>query len=203
MHSKIDTAMPYNTEAPSERVSRGDAECADGQRIAWSEPALIRNTNDELRVTSWLPDRPIQTGNQCHADASEYGMVGTEDVVGPASRTSAPAFVEPIRTWAPAQLLDDTLAAPLSIPSIGSASHLSGNCKPCAFFHTKGCESGVTCKFCHMCEAGEKKRREKAKQNFFKEMRRVRRVHTHVQNFVCELQSLGAWDNAIDGAALA
>ncbi|CAE7247412.1 unnamed protein product [Symbiodinium natans] len=45
--------------------------------------------------------------------------------------------------------------------SLGSAGHGTGTCKPCAFFHTKGCSSGKNCTFCHMCPPGEKKRRAK------------------------------------------
>jgi hypothetical protein len=47
-------------------------------------------------------------------------------------------------------------------PSIGSVRHNKSKCKPCAFFQTEGCESGINCLFCHLCEAGEKKRRKKA-----------------------------------------
>lgn len=45
--------------------------------------------------------------------------------------------------------------------SIGSLNHGVGACKPCAFVHTKGCQSGVDCTFCHLCPPGEKKRRSK------------------------------------------
>jgi hypothetical protein len=50
------------------------------------------------------------------------------------------------------------------LPSLGSALHSSGLCKPCAFLHTKGCENQTTCSFCHLCEPGEKKRRQKHKR---------------------------------------
>eukprot|EP00446_Apocalathium_sp_SHHI-4_P068738 CAMPEP_0177517432 /NCGR_PEP_ID=MMETSP0369-20130122/45970_1 /TAXON_ID=447022 ORGANISM="Scrippsiella hangoei-like, Strain SHHI-4" /NCGR_SAMPLE_ID=MMETSP0369 /ASSEMBLY_ACC=CAM_ASM_000364 /LENGTH=312 /DNA_ID=CAMNT_0018996435 /DNA_START=47 /DNA_END=983 /DNA_ORIENTATION=+ len=43
------------------------------------------------------------------------------------------------------------------IPTVGSAGHLWGVCKPCAFMHTKGCSNGIECKFCHLCFPGEKK----------------------------------------------
>lgn len=45
--------------------------------------------------------------------------------------------------------------------SVGSADHFRGKCRPCAFFHNRGCESGKNCKFCHLCPAGEKKRRQR------------------------------------------
>lgn len=51
-----------------------------------------------------------------------------------------------------------------SLPSRGSASHAVNKCKPCAFLHTdKGCSNGVECTFCHLCEQGEKKRRQAEK----------------------------------------
>jgi len=43
--------------------------------------------------------------------------------------------------------------------SQGSSAHGTGQCKPCAFFHTKGCQSGTACLFCHACPPGEKQRR--------------------------------------------
>lgn len=50
------------------------------------------------------------------------------------------------------------------LPTIGSVGHKSGTCKPCAFLHTKGCENGASCPFCHLCKPGEKKRRLKEKK---------------------------------------
>jgi len=47
----------------------------------------------------------------------------------------------------------------LELPSIGSLGHSTGACRPCAFLHTKGCSTGPACKFCHLCEPGERKRR--------------------------------------------
>merc|ERR1712048_727393 len=55
------------------------------------------------------------------------------------------------------------------LPTVGSSGHHVGNCKPCAFFYTKGCGSGVDCTFCHLCPPGEKKKRKNDK----KELRRA------------------------------
>lgn len=35
------------------------------------------------------------------------------------------------------------------LQSRGSALHFGGACKPCVFFHTKGCNNGPSCPFCH------------------------------------------------------
>merc|ERR1719215_1340219 len=50
-------------------------------------------------------------------------------------------------------------------PSVGSALHHKGECKPCAFFwKSVGCQSGKDCQFCHLCDADERKRRNKEKK---------------------------------------
>merc|ERR1711924_488299 len=49
------------------------------------------------------------------------------------------------------------------LPSMGSAWHFDGTCKPCAFFHKQGCAHGTQCPFCHVCGPEEKKKRQKQK----------------------------------------
>jgi hypothetical protein len=60
-----------------------------------------------------------------------------------------------------------------ALPSLGSVTHATGNCKPCAFLNTKGCANGADCTFCHLCERGEKKRRFKEKKAHFNALREV------------------------------
>jgi hypothetical protein len=59
--------------------------------------------------------------------------------------------------------LPELLQGPL--PSLGSAGHSLGTCKPCAFLYTKGCANGENCEFCHLCDAEEKKRRKAQKRH--------------------------------------
>jgi hypothetical protein len=63
------------------------------------------------------------------------------------------------------------------LPSVGSAGHGTGRCKPCAFLHTVGCENGVACPFCHLCEAGEKRNRRKQKIETRRSARKLRLAH--------------------------
>eukprot|EP00439_Symbiodinium_sp_Y106_P021606 s7082_g2.t1 len=65
---------------------------------------------------------------------------------------------------------ENLLGSP-ELPSVGSRDHRLGGCKPCAFL-VKGCQNGIMCKFCHLCDAGEKKRRQKAKKAAFKAVQR-------------------------------
>ena len=50
------------------------------------------------------------------------------------------------------------------LASVGSRLHDAGRCKPCAFFHTKGCTSAASCLFCHVCPAHEKQRRKRLRR---------------------------------------
>jgi len=75
------------------------------------------------------------------------------------------------------QVVDTVLEPELGTedcPTVGSLNHRFGTCRPCAFLHKQGCGNGVNCQFCHLCDAGEKKRRQKAKkmqlQNQMREM---------------------------------
>ncbi|CAE7642041.1 RE2 [Symbiodinium sp. CCMP2456] len=65
-------------------------------------------------------------------------------------------------------------------PSAGSRDHRVGGCKPCAFL-VKGCQNGIMCKFCHLCDAGEKKRRQKAKKAAFKAVQRPETISLYTK----------------------
>jgi len=62
------------------------------------------------------------------------------------------------------------------VPNVGSVGHEIGMCKPCAFVTTKGCDNGAECKFCHLCDPGEKKRRRKEKLQDRRSMRQAERA---------------------------
>lgn len=72
--------------------------------------------------------------------------------------------IPPPPAQAPALHLNDALL----LPSVGSEEHALGNCKPCAFVHAKGCIKGSDCVYCHLCDAGEKKRRMREKRQLLR-----------------------------------
>jgi len=57
------------------------------------------------------------------------------------------------------------------LPSLGSALHKVGSCKPCLFMHTtSGCPNGAFCDFCHLIHRKEKARPCKGKRDRCKKL---------------------------------
>jgi len=75
------------------------------------------------------------------------------------------------------------IAGDTSLPSVGSRFHDSGRCKPCAFFHTKGCVSGSACLFCHLCPPREVQRRKQLQRHLCQklqmQMRGLNKTNSH------------------------
>lgn len=72
---------------------------------------------------------------------------------------SVPNMLPPLSPMSPSlySMLMPTVG---SLPSIGSAMHGSGKCKPCAWFwKQRGCLNGQECGHCHICPDGEIKSR--------------------------------------------
>jgi hypothetical protein len=66
-------------------------------------------------------------------------------------------------------------ALPDSEPSAGSSHHRTGRCKPCAFYHTKGCQNAKACEFCHLCPPGEKQRRKRLQERMCEKLGQFQR----------------------------
>jgi hypothetical protein len=93
--------------------------------------------------------------------------------------------------------------------SIGSEKHMSGSCKPCAFFHlAEGCENGTQCEFCHRCPPREKQRRKRLRRRLLREhglqeQNRERRAFGHSrQNSTASTGTASTWDtgSTVDSA---
>jgi len=102
------------------------------------------------------------------AQAFEMSMAAAGmSVMPPYMQTPHDALPPPPRSMAPVAALEIRLSEAIAppelggpqLPSIGSMLHHQGGCRPCTFFHTRGCENKVDCKFCHLCGPGEKKKR--------------------------------------------
>ena len=97
--------------------------------------------------------------NPCAHSTTYYAVPAVQRAVVqhqvlPRSTQSAPKTTVPV----PPVILGSA-----ALPSIGSGGHATGECKPCVFFHKKGCATGRTCLFCHLCQPGERQRRKHEK----------------------------------------
>uniref|UniRef100_A0A7S0B6N3 C3H1-type domain-containing protein n=1 Tax=Pyrodinium bahamense TaxID=73915 RepID=A0A7S0B6N3_9DINO len=96
-----------------------------------------------------------------------------------------PAKVAIASVSVPVLRLDTAIAEPPlgspERPTIGSARHYLGICKPCAHaFKTHGCQNGVDCNFCHLCEPGELKKRRKERQVLQRSAQKLRPETLHL-----------------------
>merc|ERR1712117_399854 len=81
---------------------------------------------------------------------------------------------------------EQTLPRPLALAELvgpqphskGSILHFQNTCKPCAFFwKVVGCKYGTECEFCHLCDADERKRRNKEKRMAMHALQTGSRTH--------------------------
>lgn len=91
-------------------------------------------------------------------------LPGSVDALGSAKDADAVAGSPRGQVLRIAEALPEPEVVSAEVPTRGSAGHLFGACKPCAFVHTKGCGNGFDCPFCHLCMPDEIRRRKKAKR---------------------------------------
>eukprot|EP00929_Paragymnodinium_shiwhaense_P029347 TRINITY_DN16831_c0_g1_i2.p1 TRINITY_DN16831_c0_g1~~TRINITY_DN16831_c0_g1_i2.p1 ORF type:complete len:271 (+),score=50.45 TRINITY_DN16831_c0_g1_i2:75-887(+) len=131
----------------------------------YPEELMVRNTFLELvgedpadvprsqrrRARSAEPSRSSRQQQQTSISNVGVGAVGSNLAYGKQGAASASS------------------AGPDVLPSQGSVYHSLGMCRPCGFFWKRaGCGNGQDCKFCHMCDPLEKRRRHKAKKTMLK-----------------------------------
>lgn len=131
------------------------------ERLATDYPAGLALRNTFLEFPIERPDMLQLRRTQSAPASPKKAAVDDEAPVEAAAEASllqGPDMAVAARTQ-PCALVDG-----LNLPTIGSARHNLGQCKPCAFAWTSGCGNGYACVFCHLCEPGEKKRRQKEKR---------------------------------------
>jgi hypothetical protein len=106
-------------------------------------------------------NRPQVTENGSAASASSFPNSQRYDYDQPC--TTAPASRHVVSL---AQALANE-------PCIGSALHYEAGCKPCVFFHTKGCTRGTECQFCHLCEKDTIKKQRKERRDVMRKVARA------------------------------
>lgn len=158
------------------QVALGRSPSLDGffeERHTRSCPPSRQQSVERLLGPACEP-QPPREGLLARAGAAAAEVVAPERCSGlgeqdastsSSASTSEPSPAEGSGSQKQVLILGNVLKQPElgspELPTVGSAQHRLGGCKPCAFAHTKGCENGVNCAFCHLCQPGERKRRQR------------------------------------------
>jgi hypothetical protein len=131
--------------------------------------SALAETQGDSRIMPTVSSMPNFT--QCVAICSLPAAASMPNFAQYVSHESCETPVQlPRRVVSIAEALGGGLGGDQMVPteSVGSALHFEGGCKPCVFFHAKGCVSAAHCQFCHLCEAGAVKKRRKEKRDFMR-----------------------------------
>lgn len=166
------------------------AKVATPQTPGGSAQLAIASTMHTMTSVATVAPAKNDVSSDCSTeDTAEEQLAASKSELGAGS--SAPVLQL-------AGLLAKPQVAPLATPqsceaevpaSMGSAGHDIGLCKPCAFIFKGGCQNGINCKFCHRCDSGEKKRRQKEKASQLATLKQPQQHHP-------QLEWLGASVNA-------
>jgi len=165
-HTEEDLRLPISSYTPGGEVSRDHADEARRQvKVRRPLPPVAEEA--KVAYEYWKHDLPDVTKGPPAAagtKSASYAAVGNEP--GPyATDEGAISMVLKL-----AKALDDPLLGTPAMPTVGSAAHHLNKCSPCAFVYKEGCSNGAKCRFCHLCERGEKRRRKKEMKGFQRTM---------------------------------
>lgn len=129
-------------------------------------PPLPEKSSMNVHAIEFVPAfHQAQTSSQyeaqSHAEAQAVTMV--EALLEPLPRSAnvqvpsnwtSDAKPQASQGWPmPLEVLQQGVqGATVSLPSLGSAFHQSGQCKPCAWlWKPRGCQNAASCDYCHLC----------------------------------------------------
>lgn len=131
--------------------------------VMWSAPPVPERQKLRSSARTFIPMSCQPVAEPATLVKQPLAPVAPEVYVDPADKET---LASEARESAVAVLAPEACEAKLekTLPSLGSELHSSGECKPCAWFwKASGCASGEDCDYCHLCPAGELKKRKKAK----------------------------------------
>jgi len=187
-HKRVISIASVTTSASNDEfcVDASDDEAQTEQRLAEPRALVCQSSSQAPRRThkrvislpsTFTPAEPhgMDTGSVPSTFQEDSPPVArtfihyAKPVASLSRSASAPAILlvskernrKPKHAVAPEQM---ELLGTDALPTLGSANHYRGKCKPCAFAYKEGgCTSGVNCVFCHLCDSEERRRRRKEK----------------------------------------
>lgn len=150
----------------------GSSDDGDDAEEAPEKPSSLRRavTSSATILTDAASDAAFAASRAVSSFRDWWSPVAVDSFALPVDASETPDQGTP-QVLCLAGALGEPVLGSSELPTVGSAGHKWGACKPCAFLYKRGCENGVECSFCHLCDSGEKKRRQKEKVARLKEMR--------------------------------
>lgn len=169
--SKVDDAISDGSTTASSSTSRLSV---SGDEYGLTSPANWRVRNTFLEAPQLTLLQGFQRGRRSWSvPAGGREAMEREAVAEVESQASSELDLAAVVRKHEAEELQALVPRPLILAELvspqpssqGSAVHFQGTCKPCAFFwKVVGCKYGTECEFCHLCDADERKRRNKEKR---------------------------------------
>ncbi|CAK9071734.1 unnamed protein product [Durusdinium trenchii] len=123
--------------------------------------ASTTDTDSTSLTSRWFGEGAFSP-TSLHPVASPSGGFGAQNVGAP--KNTALALHE---------LLEESASPRDDCPSIGSASHSLGLCKPCDFKCRSSCRFGYECMFCHICGPAESRKWKKHRKNYWNQAKAI------------------------------
>lgn len=139
----VDTALE-DGELPDDGENEEDFAKSGSYRLEWEDSAAVDSR--------WFS---CSSGEE----SAEEGEVREEELAAGAGATALPGATS-VEAANEASGVGET-----TVDTEMARLHAAGRCKPCAWLHktADGCRNGASCSYCHLCPAGEIKRRKKEK----------------------------------------
>jgi len=164
-----DGAFPLSLKAEKKVNFEGDAEfgtCSTSTGLGSTGVSTWAGTSFASSSTADFSPRADDTSwavNNMSPISDETEDEPIERTIG--DDASECTFSEETRAGAPdADAASVLSTGEVGLPSVGSALHAMGGCRPCAWFYKKqGCVNGKDCRHCHLCQRARSERAKKVK----------------------------------------
>lgn len=121
------------------------------------DPSSSCDSNGFLQ-SPWPCDESFAT-TMCSTavGASDQQQFPTYSEEGKANEMQSWTSAVPVVPTSPPPPPSEPAPGTQELPSVGSAGHAAGTCRPCAFVQKGGCENGAGCRFCHLCNSARRR----------------------------------------------
>ncbi|CAE7238693.1 unnamed protein product [Symbiodinium sp. CCMP2592] len=150
-------------DVPDTLSGRGKGQPVQAGKTGYSSSSWFATTFEETEIEDLAATQ--EKKSSARGSSSSFGALtgAAVEFVSEQSGNSQPKEDEEIPEDVEQRCMDILMNLPLDdegrLTSLGSQSHKSGTCKPCAYWFKRACKHGVACYNCHIAHEGQKPKR--------------------------------------------